>query len=69
MKPVWVVELVARRSLRIKQERDTKYVRAMTREGAIRCARFYSWMRDAKCASAYARLATPADLGCVREAA
>lgn len=63
---IWVVELVEQRGSRMKQERDTKYVRAKTEEGAIRCARFHSMLPDS--ASAYARLATPQDLGCVEAA-
>jgi len=68
-KPVWVVELVGRNRSLFKPDRDTKYVRARTAEGAIRCAKFYSWMPGADFASAYARLATPRDLGCVEVAA
>lgn len=64
-KPVWVVELVGRNRSLFKPERDTKYVRARTIEGAIRCAKFYSWMKGADAAIAYARRATPKDLGCV----
>jgi len=63
---IWVVELIEQRGSRMKRDRDTKYVRARSEEGAIRCARFHLTLPDS--ASAYARLATPQDLGCVRAA-
>ena len=54
---------------RMKAERDTKYVRAWTEDGAIQVARFHSYIDGAATASAYARPATPEDLGCVKVAA
>lgn len=57
----WRDHTVASRSQR--DRRDTKYVGARTMDGALRTARHYS--HAPRHAGAYARLATPSDLGCV----
>lgn len=63
-KKVWVVVLYQRKRGSRKRERtDRKIVRACTKEGAIKTARFFSSLP--KIVAARARLATPYDLGCV----
>lgn len=63
----WVVVLTWRNhaaaSRRDRDAAETKYVGARSREGAIATARGHS--TAPKHAGAYARLATPRDLGCV----
>lgn len=60
---IWVVTLIAKKRGEKKERRDTKYVRATTQEGAVRTAKAHSMLPLN--ASAYARHATPQDLGCV----
>lgn len=62
-KKTWVVTLMAFGRRSKLESSDTKYVRASTREGAIRIARENSSLKNAE---ASARLAHPEkDLGCV----
>jgi len=57
----WVVDIVGHARGKAKPPRDRKIVRATTREGAIRTAREYSYMKRG---TAHARLAHPVkDLG------
>jgi len=60
----WVVELIlsVKQGGIQKQERDVKYVRAKTEEGAIATARKHSTLTGR--ISARCRLAHPEDLGC-----
>lgn len=60
---VWVVVLSQRDRGRKRGRVDRKFVRARTQQGAVATARENSFMD--KIVNAYARLATPADLGCV----
>lgn len=72
-KKAWVVALVRtyRENGKRREARDIKYVTARTAEGAARTAKHFSHLKGRL--TAYVRLATPWDLGCVptksREAA
>jgi len=68
-KKAWVVHLSKKSHANGKKEInvDVKYVRARTREGAVRTAKLNSFMKGVRNASCSARLADPVkDLGCVK---
>lgn len=61
---VWVVDIVVdRRSDKQKRMQDRKYVRARTKQGAIKTAKFHTHLKGRIRTST--RLATPSDLGAV----
>lgn len=61
-RPIWLITLWIDKRKGKPADRDVKYVRAATQAGAVRCARFHSMLP--RRANAFARLATPQDLGC-----
>ncbi len=62
-RPVWIVGLHMDARKGKPAEQDIKYVRAATQAGAVRCAKYNSMLPLR--ARAWARVATPKELGCV----